>query len=125
MTSFQTDQNLSFNSQQRNGYPIRKLASISCTATEKTLYECPSGRTCEVRHLHFASTHSGSEPVTLWHVRQSEATALSNALFYEYSLSAKAFLSEDAPIYLLPGERLIVKASAADRITVTVYGIET
>lgn len=124
MSILPTGELVSFNAQQRSGYPARKLASMSCTATERTLYECPSGKTCEIRHVHFTSTHTGSEPVSLWHVKASEATALSNALFYEYALSAKTYLSEDAPIYMLPGEKLIAKASAADRITITIYGIE-
>ena len=124
MSSIPSSEAIGFNVRQRRDYPSRKLASMSCTATERTLYECPSGKTCEIRHMHFTSTHTGSEPVSLWHVKASEATAFSNALFYEYGLSAKAYLSEDAPIFMLPGEKLIAKASAADRITITIYGIE-
>lgn len=124
MSILPTNDVLSFNATQRQDYPARKLASASLTSTERTLYECPAGKVATVQHLHFASTHTGTETVTLWHVRPSEATELANALYYEYSLSAKAVLSEDAPIYLLPGERLIAKAGAADRITATVYGIE-
>lgn len=110
---------------QRSEFIRRKLASMSVPATERILYQCPSDTSMVVDHVVFTSTHSGSETISLWHVGAGESTANSNALYFEYSLSAKATLSEDGPIYMNPGERLVVKAGNASRITITVYGIRS
>lgn len=116
---------IEFNARPRQFYPRRKLASGSAPAVERILYECPPDRTAVVQHLQVASTHTGAETFTIWHVRAGETTALGNALYYDYSLSAKSYLHEEGAIYMLPGERLVYKAGSADRITVSVFGEET
>lgn len=108
----------------RRSYPQRRLAAASLTASERVLYECPQGMTAVIMHMHFTSTHTGSETFRLWHVRQNEATSMANALMYDYSLSAKAYLSEDALVYLTAGEQIVASAGNASRITVSIYGVE-
>lgn len=109
----------------RQSYPRRLLGSISCSANERVLYECPAGKSTEIRHLRITSTHTGSETIRLHHCRQDEATSIHNALYYDFSISAKSYVSDDNVIYLNQGERLICSAPASDRITVTAYGVET
>ena len=109
---------------ERRSYPRRRLASMSCPVNERVLYECPAGKLAIVEHVVFCSTHTGSETFRLHHVRQDEATSVHNALFYDYSLSAKSYLSEDGIYYLTQGERLVCSSPNASRITITIYGQE-
>lgn len=113
-----------YNSVQRRDYPSRRLGAASLPASERVIYECPPGMTATIEHLQVASTHTGNETFRMWHVRQNEATGLSNALFYDYTIAAKSYLHEEGVLYLTPGERIVASAGNADRITLTIYGTE-
>lgn len=124
MSSIPSSDAIGFNVRQRRDYPARKLASLSAPGAERVLYECPVGKTAEIRTIHIASTHTGSEALSIWHVRPNESTSLGSALFFEHSISAKDYVTISTVVYMIPGEQLVVKAGAVDRITVTIYGIE-
>ena len=97
---------------------------MSVPVNARTIYECPPGKLAVIEHFVFCSTHTGSESFRLHHVRQDEAASIHNSLFYDYSLSAKSYLSVEGVFYLTQGERLICSAGGADRITITIYGQE-
>lgn len=113
-----------YNPIQRRDFPSRRLGGASIPASERVLYECPPGMTATIEHIHVCSTHTGSETFRMWHVRQNEATSLENALFYDYSISAKAYFQEDGAIHMTPGERIVVSASNSGRLTMSLYGTE-
>jgi hypothetical protein len=113
-----------YNSIQRRDYPNRRLGAASLPTSERVLYECPPGMTATIDSIHVCSTHTGSETFRMWHVRQNEATSLENALFYDYSISAKAYLQEDGVLHMTPGERIVASAANSGRLTMTLYGTE-
>ena len=113
-----------YNPIQRRDFPSRRLGGASIPASERVLYECPPGMTTTIDSIHVCSTHTGSETFRMWHVRQNEATSLENVLFYDYSLSAKAYLQEDGVLHMTPGERIVVSAGNSGRLTMSIYGTE-
>lgn len=108
----------------RRSYPSRRLGAASLPASERVIYECPPGMTATIEHVQVASTHTGAETFRMWHVRQNEATSVENALFYDFSISAKGYLHEDGRLYMTPGERIVASAGTAGRLTISLYGTE-
>jgi hypothetical protein len=106
-------------------YVNRRLGAALAKATATTLYEVPADSTARVDTVFITSVHSGNETVRLHHVRPGEDASTSNALYYDLSVAAKATtVLFDAGILMTPGDRLVMVASHADRICVTVYGAE-
>jgi len=109
---------------ERRTYPRRRLGGMSCPVNERVVYECPAGMVATITHVHVTNTHTGNETFRLHHCRQNESSGTHNALFYDYSLSAKAYLLEETTIYMTPGERIVCSAPSTGRITINVYGFE-
>ena len=114
-----------FNAYRRSEQPRRKLVSKSAKSTTTVLYECPAGRSCMIETISMCSVHSGSSTIRLHHVGPTEAEAISNAIYYDLSLSAKTTTVDDSVKYMTAGDRILMQGSTSDHITVTLYGQES
>lgn len=102
----------------------RKLSSGLLKAIDAHVYEVPTGRSATINSMWIASTHTGSVSVRVHHTRPGEDASTSNALIYDYSLSSKTTIVYDQLIYLNSGDKIVVRADTADKICVTLYGVE-
>jgi hypothetical protein len=118
MTSFQS------NSIVYNNTPVRRLCALTLSTGDRPVYEVPSGKVATVASMWIVNTHTGNVAVRLHHCRAGESPAKSNALIYDMSINSKTTTVYDQPVYLCSGDRLFVRADAADHVSFTVYGSE-
>jgi hypothetical protein len=112
------------NDYRRSAQGARKLFSCLISTTARVLYTCPSGRRCRIDAVVFVNIHTGTEKVTLHHVLPNDTPTSCNKLYHELSMSSATTVIDDTPKYLLAGETLVALASTANRIAITVYGVE-
>ena len=110
---------------QARSYPRRKLGSMLAKASAKTIYEVPANMSARIDTLVLCSTHSGTETITVQHVRPGETAGTSNSIYFDFSVSAKNSTFLDATLWMSAGDKILISASTADRICVTLYGEET
>jgi hypothetical protein len=113
------------NPYSRLSVPRRRLFGGFMTTSAQVIYRCPEGKTCEIVSIVLANVHSGSENVTIYHCLPNESPADSNALYYQNSLSSKTTTVDDTRKFLTSGESIQALASAASRIVLHIYGIES
>lgn len=114
-----------YNARSYRSYPRRKLASAVMKTTAHQIYEVPNGASVVIECLFLTSITSNNTDFRLFHCRAGEAPATSNAVFYDTSSTGKTTTRFEGPIYLVSGDRIWASAANADRVAVTLYGIET
>lgn len=115
---------LGFNEYRRLSQPSRRLITLTMSTTDRIMYTCPNGKSCRIDSIVVVNTASGNATFNMHHCGPGETASVSNALYYEQSLSAKATLIDDSVKYITSGETIVVKASSTPHITMTVYGVE-
>ena len=108
----------------RNDMMARKLASDILTTTERPIYTVPSGKRCTITLVSATNTHSGTSHLYVYHTRPSEAASTRNVLYYDLLMPTRSVIQDPGPIYLGPGESIWAKASTANHLALTLYGIE-
>lgn len=113
-----------YNARSWRSYPRRKLASAVMKTTAHQIYEVPNGASVVIECLFITSITSNNTDFRLHHCRAGESPSTANALFYDTTSTGKATTRYDGPIYLVSGDRIWASAASADRMTVTLYGVE-
>jgi hypothetical protein len=103
----------------------RRLAAGLLKTTDSHIYQVPTGMAATIHSMWIASTHTGSVSVRISHARPSESLSTSNALLYDVTISSKTTTVYDQPMYLTAGDRIMVRADTADKICITIYGVES
>jgi hypothetical protein len=114
-----------FNTVYRESRRARKLVSKTAKTFSSVLFECPMDRNITLVSMHITSVHTGSVTLRLHHLTGGESEGISNALYYDLSISAKTTNIDDTIKYMTAGDRLTFSASGADHIVVTLYGYES
>lgn len=114
-----------YNAFQRSAQPRRKLASKTAKSSTTVLYECPQGKSCTIETIVMCNVHSGNASIRIHHVGTTESEAISNALYYDLSLSAKATTIDESVKYLTAGDRILMQGLSTDHICITIYGQES
>lgn len=113
-----------YNARSYRSYPRRKLASAVMKTAAHQIYEVPNGASVVIECLFITSITSNNTDFRLFHCRAGEAPATANALFYDTTSTGKTTTRLEGPIYLVSGDRIWASAASADRMAVTLYGIE-
>lgn len=114
-----------FNASNRVTFPSRKLASDLAKTGATVLYEVPSGMSARIESLWICSVHTGSVALELNHTRPGESVGHSNSLLHDLSVASKATTVYDQPILMSAGDRIWILADSADKLCVTLYGVES
>lgn len=113
-----------YNARSYRSYPRRKLASAVMKTAAHQIYEVPNGASVVIECVFITSITSNNTDFRLFHCRAGEAPATANALFYDTTSTGKTTTRLEGPIYLVSGDRIWASAASADRMAVTLYGIE-
>ena len=113
-----------YNARSWRSYPRRKLASAVMKTAPHQIYEVPNGAAVVIECLFLTALTSNNTDFRVHHCRAGEATSTSNALFYDVTSSGKTTTRYDGPLYLVSGDRVWVSASSADRVAISLYGVE-
>jgi hypothetical protein len=113
-----------YNSRTWRSYPRRKLASAVAKTFVQQIYEVPNGSSAVIEVLFVTAISSNNTDFRLFHTRPGESPTTANAIFYDTSTTGKTVVRYEGPLYLTSGDRIWMSAANADRITVTLYGVE-
>ena len=66
---------------------------------------------------------TSNRSVSIHHLPSDDGAAVDNfSLLHDHTINSKAYEVIESPIYLEPGDRIVVSASAANAIIVNAYG---
>lgn len=102
-----------------------KLAQVELTASDAQIYLCPGGTTVTIVALYITETSGTARTFRLHQVNAAGSSAVTNALFYNHGIGANRTIKDGAGIILTAAQMLRGLASAANAVTVTVFGIES
>lgn len=103
---------------------LKKLAQVQLTAADLQIYIAPASTYTVVTGLYVCNTDTSDRTFQLYQVDAAGSSATTNALYYDYPVATKRTFWLATPIVLEPGQMLRGVASSANKLTVTVFGIE-
>lgn len=103
----------------------KKLAQVELTASDAQIYLTPGGTTTTVTALYLTETSGTARTFRLHQVSAAGSSAVTNALFYDHAIGANRTIKDGAGILLTAAQMLRGLASAANAVTISVFGIET
>lgn len=106
-------------------HTAQKLAQVELTASDAQIYLTPGGTTTTVTAIYITETSGTARTFRLHQVTAAGSSAVTNALFYDHGIGANRTIKDGAGIILTAGQMLRGLASAANAVTVTVFGIQS
>ena len=93
--------------------------------TEHTLVSCKNNSRVKIEQIIVTNIAGSTRQYDIYHVPKGQTSGSDDALAFEVTLGSKRVAVFEGPIYLLPGDELRVKASAASSLNIFAYGQET
>ncbi len=101
--------------------PIRFHSELLST-NEVTVVSGQQGERFAFDSIWIANSHSSGVATTIRHVPNGQTSNAGFNLYSAVSIGANSTVVIDAPIYMVPGDKLTAFASLADKISIVVYG---
>lgn len=90
--------------------------------TEHILVSCKGNQTATIDQILVTNISSATRTYDIYHVPSGQTSGNDDALAFEVTLGSKRVAIFEGPFYLLPGDELRVKASAASSVNIFAYG---
>jgi Zn-dependent protease with chaperone function len=90
--------------------------------TEHVLVSCKNNQRATIEQIVVTNISGSTRQYDIYHVPKGQASGTDDALAYEVTLGSKRIAVFEGPFYLLPGDELRVKASAASSLNIFAYG---
>jgi len=97
-------------------YPFSNLA-----ASEKTLLTCDQNQRITIDSIWCTNHDSSNRNIYLRHVPSGQADGSNFSIAFNQIIKSQTTTVFEGPFYMLPGDRLIGYATAANTIAVMVY----
>lgn len=99
-----------------------RFTSPLLEATSRTIVSCEANQTVHVDSIWITHHGTGNHHVTVWHVPAGQSEADNFAIIHERTIERYEVATFVAPIYLLPGDRILAAADTANKVSIVVYG---
>ena len=104
--------------------PNKKYSIGKATTAYKSVVIAPANSRVVIHWMWIANTGSASATLDLAHVPAWQDASDSLSIIDGMTMSAGTMISQEAIIYLEPGDHIVVKSDTASAFVVTLYGSE-